>query len=86
MSDETKPDAWEQISKMTINQLVTDTKLAGSAFGLLGFTTPEHWPFAIIVAVASTGNEAIIPLIQEFHEKLRSMVSQFARVDRVEWP
>ena len=58
----------------TIDELVYETKTQGSAIGLQGFTTPEHWKFAVIVVVASPGNEAAMELVKEFHLKMRSIV------------
>ena len=63
-------DPWETIRYMTMDQLVTYAKLNGSAFVLNGFTTPERWPFTIVLAVGSPGNEAVPELAKKFHEEM----------------
>jgi hypothetical protein len=63
-------DPWEQVRFLTADQLVTWTKLNGSAFALNGNTTPEGWPFVVVIAVAKPGNERAVELAQEFHRKL----------------
>jgi hypothetical protein len=52
-------DPWEEIRFMTMDGLVTFTKLHGSAFSMRGWTTPEGWPFTVMIAVGSPGNEAL---------------------------
>ena len=63
-------DPWESLRHMTLDQLVTQTKLGGSASGVQGHTTPEGYPFAIVVAVATPGNERVMDFAREFHEKM----------------
>ena len=72
-------DPWEQIRHMTVDQLVTQTKLGGSCLSLNGFTTPERHPLVVIVAVGKPGNEAVVQYAQEFHEKLNAR-SAWAKV------
>lgn len=79
MSDPAVP--WDNIGEMTVDELVTGTKFAGSATAFYGNTTPEGWPFAIIIAVASPGNETVMELVADFHRKLASMTDTM-RVDR----
>lgn len=73
---------WEAIRHLTVDQLVTGTKLRGSALQLIGKTTPEGWEFHIVVAVARPGNEHVVKLAQEFHEKLSALVEFTVKVDR----
>jgi hypothetical protein len=58
MSDDVK-DPWEEIRFTTMDSLVTFTKLHGSAFSMRGWTTPENWPFTVIVAIGGPGHEAL---------------------------
>jgi ABC-type sugar transport system substrate-binding protein len=61
---------WEAIRHMTIDQLVTATKLHGSSSGVVGWTTPEGWPFVVVVGVGSPGNERAVEWAREFHQKM----------------
>lgn len=63
-------DPWEALRHLTVDQVVTQTKLSGSAMQFNGFTTPERWPFTMVVAVAKPGNEAAVDLAKEFHAKM----------------
>lgn len=63
-------DVWEMIRHLTMDQLVTQTKLSGSALVLNGFTTPEKWPFTIVLAVAKPGNELAVQYAQEFFQRM----------------
>lgn len=54
----------------TVDALVTQTKLSGSLGTILGYTQPEGWHFVILVAVASPGNEAVVPLTKIFLDEL----------------
>lgn len=69
MNEQTS-DPWEQVRHLTADQLVTWTKLNGSAFALNGNTTPEGWPFVVVIAVGKPGNEHAVELAQEFHRRL----------------
>lgn len=71
-------DPWEAIRHATMDQLVTQAKLAGSALQLNGFTTPEGWPFVVVIAVAAAGNEKAVELAQEFGSKLRAAGAGYA--------
>jgi hypothetical protein len=59
-----------------LDSLVTFTKLNGSCLELHGFTTPEGYPFVMVVAVASPGNERAIQLAQDFAAKMRWLASR----------
>lgn len=75
-------DAWEQIRHMTLDQIVTRVKLYGSGGQLHGFTTPEGWPFRLVVAVGGPGNERAIELCDELKEKMLSIASASVVVER----
>lgn len=62
-------DPWEAVRHMTLDQLVTYTKLNGSAFALRGFTTPEGYRFTILLAVGSPGNERGVNFITEVEKR-----------------
>lgn len=65
-------DAWEQIRHLTLDQLVTQTKLMGaSAAQLNGVTTPEKWPFVLVITIGGPGNELALDAAQAFHDMLR---------------
>lgn len=50
-----KDKPWERLRFVTIDQLVTGVKLSGnSATSVFGNTTPEGYPFALLLAVGST--------------------------------
>jgi hypothetical protein len=66
---------WEAIRHMTVDQLVTATKLHGSCSGLTGLTTPEGWPFVVVVGVGSPGNEQVVEWAREFYEKMAAAAS-----------
>jgi hypothetical protein len=73
MSDDDKTnDPWEQIRHLTLDEIVTKTKLSNaSAFQFNGFTTPEKFPFTVIVAIGATPeNEKAIALAIEFKDKM----------------
>lgn len=44
-------DALMDVMDTTLNDIVTATKLQGSLLVLKGWTTPENWPFAVVVTV-----------------------------------
>lgn len=57
---------WERIRHLTMDQLVTWTKLRGSGFSLMGSTRPEGWAFALFLGIASTpANQAAVELVLE---------------------
>jgi hypothetical protein len=58
------------LKTVSVDQLVTETKLAGSAQEIIGLTTPEGWPFVVIIAVAKPGNERAVEFAKEFHRKM----------------
>ncbi len=68
---EQAPD-WEKVRHMTIDQIVTATKLLGSGQMFIGWTTPEGWPFAIVVAIGSPGSEAVVPLTKQYHRVMKA--------------
>lgn len=65
-------DPWEQLRYTTLDAMITTTKMEGSAAILHGYTTPERWPYVVVVAIGSPGNERALELAQEFHGKLRT--------------
>jgi hypothetical protein len=75
-------DAWEALRWLTLDELVTKVKLAGSAACVHGATTPEGYPFVIVVAVAAPGNERAVELAREFNAKMAAAVDWSVRVDR----
>lgn len=75
-------DAWEALRWLTLDELVSKVKLSGSAIGVDGTTTPEGWPFYVVVAVAAPGNERAVELAKEFRRKMGLAASAFVRVDR----
>lgn len=79
-------DAWERFRHMTIDQLVTETKLGGSASASYGRTTPEGWPFVVICAVASPGNEAAMVYAGEFHGMMTEAGAAADRADNPAMP
>lgn len=68
-------DAWEQLRHLTLDQLVTYVKLNGSALLQDGQTTPEGWPFVLVVAVARPGNEKAVEYAREFAGKMTEAAS-----------
>lgn len=52
----------QSTSHATVEQLVTETKLRGSSLSLWGHTKPERWPYRVLVAVGSPGNEAVLEM------------------------
>lgn len=60
-----KRDPWEDIRHATMDQLVTKAKLSGSGMALNGFTTPEGWPFTVLIAIGSPGNELGLDHVRE---------------------
>jgi hypothetical protein len=38
----------------------------------IGWTTPEGWPFALVVAIGSPGNEAVVPLTKQYHRVMKA--------------
>lgn len=76
-----KEPHWDKIGDMTVDDLVYETKFTGSAVSFYGFTTPEKWPFAVIIAVASPGNESVMEMVADFHRKMAAMTHSL-RVDR----
>lgn len=79
-------DAWERLRQLTLDQLVTFVKLNGSALLEEGFTTPEGWPFAVVVAVGKPGDERAVELAKEFAGKLGALAPVKAAARRAEGP
>lgn len=71
---------------ITIDDFVTATKLSGSAGQLMGWTKPEGWPFVIVCAVASPGNERALEYAQEFAVKMAKAGASVLRADFEDWP
>lgn len=69
------PDSWEQLRHMTLDQFLTFVKLNGSALLQDGHTTPEGWPFVIVVAVASPGNELALKYARDFAKNMTAAAS-----------
>lgn len=68
---------------LTVDQLITDVKLAGAAGEIFGLTTPEGWPFVIIVAIAKPGNERAVELTKDFADKMAG-IAEWPSVTKVE--
>lgn len=64
------PD-WDELGGRSIDELVTAAKVVGVGLSLMGFTTPEQWPFAIVVTVGSPGNERALRWAMELQERIR---------------
>jgi hypothetical protein len=79
-------DAWEKVRFATADALITETKFRGSAIVLHGNTTPEGWPFRLIVAVGRPGNEPAIALADEFQRKLTEAGAPETRADNARYP
>lgn len=79
-------DAWERFRHMTLDQLVTETKLGGSASVSYGRTTPEGWPFVVICAVGSPGNEVAMLAAGMFHGTLMRAGAPVDRTDNPAMP
>lgn len=58
------------LKTMTADQLITGVKLSGSTAIIKGHTTPEKWPFVIIIAIGKPGNEGAMECAQEFTQKI----------------
>jgi hypothetical protein len=88
-TDEQTNDAWEQVRHLTLDEIVTRTKLSNaSAFQLNGFTTPEKFPFTVVVALGATvSDKQAIELATEFKDKMVALArwSREARNTKV-WP
>lgn len=81
MTDDAKTnDPWEQVRHLTLDEIVTRTKLSNaSALQLNGFTTPEKFPFTLVVAIGSSpSNEKAIALATEFKDKMVAL-AQWSR-------
>lgn len=63
-------DPWEELRWKTVDELITMTKLSGSALMLDGYTTPEGWRFWLTIGVASPGNERIRDLMRQLRDAL----------------
>lgn len=62
--------ALEALRFLSLDEVITQVKLNGSAAEVMGVTTPEGWPFIIVVAVAKPGNEKALLFAKEFSEKM----------------
>lgn len=77
------PDPWELLGTMTINELITATKLRGSATTIRGTTKPEGYPFELIVAVGSTTeNMAAVGVLKRAAKLIGELASYHIRVDK----
>ncbi len=68
-------DPWEQIRHLTLDQIVTRVKLASSASSLSnlqlnGYTTPEGYPFELVLFIGKPGNEAAMDLMKKLKAEL----------------
>lgn len=72
------------LKDITVDQLITDTKLVGSASEIVGVTTPEGWPFVVVVAVAKPGNERVLDMAKDFHRKITAATQWSAFVPNEE--
>ena len=77
---------WNDLKKVDLNRAVTWTKLNGSVFQLSGRTTPEGWPFVVLVAVAKPGNEPMLELVQKFHRDASALGAKLERADHPDHP
>lgn len=73
---------WERIRHMTLDQIVTAVKLSGSAGKLHGFTTPEGYPFRLMVAVGVPGSERVIEIVDGACAEIGQLASFTLRADR----
>jgi hypothetical protein len=78
-------DDWD-LREVSLDDIVTATKVSGCSAMLRGFTTPEGWPFAVVVAIAKPGSEVAVQLAEEFSAKLTALGADLSRVDRAPWP
>lgn len=74
-------DVWEEIRHVTIDQLVTATKLRGTVQVAHGFTTPEGYPFVVLVAIAKPGSERVVEFAKEFMAKMDAAGAPLTRAD-----
>jgi predicted RNA-binding Zn-ribbon protein involved in translation (DUF1610 family) len=70
-------DPWEQMKRLTLDQLLTYVKKQGSAVRILG-RTEEGWPFAIVVGVGKPGNDRVMACVQEFDARMTAATSWHA--------
>jgi hypothetical protein len=66
-------DLWDKLRWVTFDSMVTTVKRSGSAMQFDGLTTPEKWPFTIVVAVAKPGNERAVQLAKDFNDKMSAI-------------
>lgn len=64
---------WERLNQMTMEELVTETKLRGSATILMMVTKPEGWPAAVMVVVESQRNAGVLRVIQRAQAELTTL-------------
>lgn len=61
------------LRKTTVDEIVTRIKLSKVAVAVLdGFTTPEGFPFVVVVSVGKPGNERLLELTHQFREDIRA--------------
>lgn len=75
----------QSTSHATVEQLITETKLRGSALSLRGTTTPEGWPYHVLVAVESPGNEAlgqVFRLVESTERRIAEMASSATKAEK----
>lgn len=76
-------DPWEKLRHITLDQLVTSTKLQGSATTITGWTTPEGWPYVLAAVVVKPGNEAVLALFSDFLAKLSHVTPKVREEQRM---
>lgn len=74
-------DVWERLRHMTLDQLVTHVKLYGSGAEVRGRTTPEGYPFCLVVAVGKPENERAGELVREASEEIAKLARWSQRAD-----
>lgn len=75
--------AWEQLRHVTLDRIITGIKLGGvSAAAVNGLTTPEAWPFAIVIALGRPGNHAPVAWVHELQAHLQQAAGWRANATR----
>lgn len=73
------------LKTVTVDQFVTKVKLNGSSAIINGHTKPEGWPFAVVVAIGSPGNQMAVEMVRQLNEDLAA-VCLGVRRDNVDDP
>jgi hypothetical protein len=80
-------DDLDLLSDVSVNDLITQTKLAGSLLVLKGWTTPEGWPFAVVVTIdRPEDNGRIAQAVIKLQEAALEVVPLAAATVRKAWP